>query len=177
QALRWFVDNAGTIADWRATVFRVMSFRDALLGLDQLERDGERVVIETDPAGHLRFAGLTVTTPTGPARIREGDVAIEPGERVLILGKPGGGKTTLFLAMAGLAPPGSGRILLPPPESMAFLSQSPYVPPGSLRDALALSVPGDQTDEARVAALRRMGLEHLAHTLGRGEPWAAELSM
>ena len=32
QALRWFVDNAGAIADWRATLFRVMSFRNALLG-------------------------------------------------------------------------------------------------------------------------------------------------
>ena len=36
QALRWFVDNFSTIADWRATLFRVASFRLALLEMDKL---------------------------------------------------------------------------------------------------------------------------------------------
>ena len=31
SSLRWFVDNFSTIADWRATLLRVASFRDALL--------------------------------------------------------------------------------------------------------------------------------------------------
>ena len=34
QALRWFVDNFSTIADWRATLLRVASFRLALLEMD-----------------------------------------------------------------------------------------------------------------------------------------------
>ncbi len=34
SALRWFVDNIGAIADWRATLLRVASFRLALVRMD-----------------------------------------------------------------------------------------------------------------------------------------------
>jgi putative ATP-binding cassette transporter len=30
QSLRWFVDNFGLLAEWRAALFRVISFREAL---------------------------------------------------------------------------------------------------------------------------------------------------
>ena len=177
QALRWFVDNAGPIADWRATLFRVMSFRNALLGLDRLEQDVQRIELAPDPAGRLRFEGVAVTMPAGPGHFAEGDVEVEPGERVLVVGTPGSGKTILFLALAGIAPPGAGRILLPPAASTAFLSLRPYVPVGSLRDALALSTPDDETDAARVAALKRVGLDHLSEALGRVERWDRELTV
>jgi vitamin B12/bleomycin/antimicrobial peptide transport system ATP-binding/permease protein len=129
QALRWFVDNAALIADWRATLYRVMSFRNALIALDGTDAGGHRIELATDPEGKLRFEHLTVMTPAGSAHIAEGDVVVDPGERVLIVGKPGCGKTTLFLAIAGLSAWGSGRILLPAATGIAFLSQRPYVPP------------------------------------------------
>src|SRR4029079_5459985 len=53
----------------------------------------------------------------------------------------------------------------------------PYVPPGSLRDALALPIPGDETDAVRVAALKRGGLDHLSEALDRVERWARELTV
>jgi vitamin B12/bleomycin/antimicrobial peptide transport system ATP-binding/permease protein len=31
SSLRWFVDNFSTIADWRATLLRVASFRRAMI--------------------------------------------------------------------------------------------------------------------------------------------------
>ena len=101
-ALRWFVDNTGTIADWRATLRRVMTFRQALTDLDRLEPSGQRIELAPDPAGHLRFESLSVLTSAGPTRFAEGDTEIRPGERVLVVGKPGCGKTTVFLAVAGL---------------------------------------------------------------------------
>src|SRR5580700_1519177 len=47
SALRWFVDNFSTIADWRATLLRVASFRLALVQMDQL--GGETARIELVP--------------------------------------------------------------------------------------------------------------------------------
>ena len=38
QALRWFVDNFSSIADWRATLLRVASFRNTLSTMDELGR-------------------------------------------------------------------------------------------------------------------------------------------
>jgi putative ATP-binding cassette transporter len=49
QALRWFVDNFTTIADWRATLLRVASFRLALLEMDKLGGETGRIeVVPTD---------------------------------------------------------------------------------------------------------------------------------
>ena len=38
SSLRWFVDNLSPIADWRATLLRVVAFRDALAAVDRSAR-------------------------------------------------------------------------------------------------------------------------------------------
>jgi putative ATP-binding cassette transporter len=177
QALRWFVDNVGTIADWRATLLRVTSFRDALTLLDGWEKGGDRIEFAEDPTGRLRFENLSINTPVGPARLAEGDVEVKPGEHVLVVGKPASGKTTLFLAIAGLYPWGKGRIFLPRASSMAFLSQRPYLPPGSIRDALGTPHGDLATDAEIVAALKRVGLGELSGSLDVIERWGEELTV
>jgi len=177
QALRWFVDNVGTIADWRATLLRVTSFRDALTLLDGWEKGGDRIEFAEDPTGRLRFENLSINTPVGPARLAEGDVEVKPGEHVLVVGKPASGKTTLFLAIAGLSPWGTGRIFLPRVSSMAFLSQRPYLPPGSIRDALGTPHRDLATDAEIVAALKRVGLGELSRSLDVIERWGEELTV
>ena len=177
QALRWFVDNAGTIADWRATLLRVTSFRDALTLLEGWEKRGDRIEFAEDPNGRLRFRNLSINTPAGPARLAEGDVEVKPGERVLVIGKPASGKTTLFLAIAGLSPWGTGRIHLPRASDMAFLSQRPYIPPGSVRDALGAPPRDSATDAELVTALKRVGLGELSQSLDLIERWGEELTV
>jgi putative ATP-binding cassette transporter len=177
QALRWFVDNVGTLADWRATLLRVTSFRDALTLLDGWEKGGDRIEFAEDPTERLRFENLSINTPVGAARLAEGDVEVKPGEHVLVVGKPASGKTTLFLAIAGLSPWGTGRIFLPRASSMAFLSQRPYLPPGSIRDALGTPHRDLATDAEIVAALKRVGLGELSRSLDVIERWGEELTV
>ena len=43
SSLRWFVDNFGAIADWRATLLRVASFRRAMLLVDVLHEAAGRI--------------------------------------------------------------------------------------------------------------------------------------
>jgi putative ATP-binding cassette transporter len=176
QALRWFIDRVGAIADWQATLRRVMTFRDALLDLDHEAAVGERIERALAPDGHLRFEHLRVTTPAGPAQLSEDPVDIEPGARVLIIGEPGAGKTALFQAIAGLSSAGSGRILVPPPDETVFLSERPYVPRGSLRDALTLSAHDERSDAQLSEVLTRVGLAHLAQSLDRTERWDHQLT-
>jgi ABC-type uncharacterized transport system fused permease/ATPase subunit len=88
--------------------------------------------------GKLTFDNLGVASPTGCTTLSESHVVIAPGERVLIVGAPEVGKTS---AIAGLWPWGRGRILLPPRETMFFMSQPPYIPPGSLRTVLSYPAP------------------------------------
>ena len=52
-ALRWFVDNIGGIADWRATLLRVAAFRSAMLKVDELHDVEKRIAFTEAEAGHM----------------------------------------------------------------------------------------------------------------------------
>jgi vitamin B12/bleomycin/antimicrobial peptide transport system ATP-binding/permease protein len=177
QSLRWFVDNVGNIADWRATLFRVGAFRLALREMDGLGQNVSRIEIAASADGNLHFDGLEVITPAGCAALDEQRIEIEPGEHVLILGEPGIGKTSLFRAFAGLWPWGGGRIGLPADDAILFMPKRPYIPEGSLREILAYpESPKTFGTGAFVAALSRIGLAHLAPALDRGRRWDKDLS-
>ena len=60
------------------------------------------------------------------------DVAIMPGERVLVAGESGTGKSTLVRAIAGLWPWGGGEIEIQRGAKMFLLPQRPYIPIGTL---------------------------------------------
>jgi vitamin B12/bleomycin/antimicrobial peptide transport system ATP-binding/permease protein len=177
QALRWFVDNFSTIADWRATLLRVASFRLALVGMDKLGGDIGRIELVPTAVDRLEFDQIGIALPERCTRLSEKHVVINPGERVLIVGKRRGGKTSFFSAIAGLWPWGCGRILLPPGKSMMFISQQDYIPPGTLRGALAYPAQSSQfASEEYMAALERMKLAHLSPDLDRAARWERELT-
>jgi vitamin B12/bleomycin/antimicrobial peptide transport system ATP-binding/permease protein len=168
SALRWFVDNFSLIADWRATLLRVASFRLALLEMDRLGHEAGRLELVPTADDRLVFDQIGVASPSGCTRLNEKHAVINPAERVLIVGKQRGDKTILFSALAGLWPWGCGRILLPPAQSMMFISQQDYIPPDTLRGALAYPAePAQFTSEEYVAALARMKLAHLSAGLDR----------
>jgi putative ATP-binding cassette transporter len=177
QSLRWFVDNVGAIADWRATLFRVGGFRQALIEMDKVGEDASRIELVTTAVDKLLMDDLGVISPSGCILLNESHVEIMPPDRVLIVGAPGSGKTSLFRAIAGLWPWGSGRIGLPPAESIMFMPKRPYIPDGALRDVLAYPAPPRSfTEQEFVAALTRMGLSHLSGWLDRIARWDRELS-
>jgi vitamin B12/bleomycin/antimicrobial peptide transport system ATP-binding/permease protein len=177
QALRWFVDNFSTIADWRATLLRVASFRLALLEMDKVGGETGRIELVPTADDRLVFDQIGIASPTACMRLSERHVMISPGERVLIIGKRRGGKTSFFSAIAGLWPWGCGRILLPPTQTMMFISQQDYIPPGTLRGALAVPFqPSQFTSEKYITALERMKLGRLASDLDRTARWERELT-
>jgi vitamin B12/bleomycin/antimicrobial peptide transport system ATP-binding/permease protein len=127
--------------------------------------------------GKLTFDNLGVASPAGCTALSESHVVIAPGERVLIVGAPEVGKTNLFRAIAGRWPWGCGRILLPARETMFFISQPPYIPPGSLRTVLFYPAPPVAfTDSELIAAVDRLGLSYFSPKLDRVARWETELS-
>ncbi len=177
QALRWFVDNFSNLADWRATLLRVMSFRETLVTLETLNGEPRKIEIVEGTGDTLGFEKLGVLSAGGLAVLDDEQVEIRPGEHVLIVGRTGGGKSTLFRAFAGLWPWGTGRILMPPQARTMFLPQRPYLPPGTLRDALTYPMDASSfTDEQICGALRRTEMGHHEISLDQVKNWDKELT-
>jgi putative ATP-binding cassette transporter len=178
SSLRWFVDNFSTIADWRATLHRVASFRYALTTTEDLHEFESRITYVEGDAGTVTIDDLEIVSPAGSDMLKERKVVVKAGERVLIVGAPGTGKTLLFRALAGLWPWGAGTITRPKDEMMLYLPRgTPYLPRGTLKEVLAYPLEVERfSDSAFTHALGRLNLERLVPLLEVTRRWDRELS-
>ncbi|WFU81529.1 ABC transporter ATP-binding protein/permease [Bradyrhizobium sp. CIAT3101] len=180
SAFGWLVDNYPRLADWNACARRIASLMMSLDGLERAEQgDGLGRIKrgETSNETMLELNDLSVTLDDGTAVVGETEVAIEPGERLLVAGESGTGKSTLVRAIAGLWPWGDGSVNFHPDRRLFMLPQRPYVPSGSLRRAVAY--PGaedDWTVEEIGEALHKVGLDHLKEKIEEEGPWDQTLS-
>ena len=177
SSLRWFVDNFSTIADWRATLLRVASFRRAILNTDIVHGSVSRIEVVEGPPGTFSIENLRIASPTGCTLLEDTDVELRAGERILIVGESGIGKTLLFRTLAGLWPWGTGRIKRPKGEDAMYLPRVPYLPPGTLREVLAYPWAVEKfAGGAFAPALAKVDLSRLVPALDSTQPWERDLS-
>ncbi len=179
-ALNWLADNAIRLAEWFASAQRVVELRRMLENLEAtIGRRGSdtTVVLGPSPDDAIHFRDVSITQLDGKLMIEGADVVIPRGEKVLVKGQSGTGKSTLIRAMAGLWPWGSGEILRPEDATIAFMPQRPYLPLGTLRHALMYPVvDAEHPDEHLADALKRCGLSHLVPRLDEEDQWEGILS-
>jgi putative ATP-binding cassette transporter len=179
-AFGWLVDNYPRLADWNACARRIASLMMSLDGLERAEQgDGIGRIKrgETEGDAMLSLNDLSVTLDDGTAVVGETEVVIEPGERLLVAGESGTGKSTLVRALAGLWPWGGGSVNFHPDRRLFMLPQKPYIPSGTLRRAIAY--PGAADDwltEQICDALHKVGLDHLKEKIEEEGPWDQTLS-
>ena len=114
-----------------------------------------------------------------PPQVLKGvSLAIQPGERVAMLGRIGSGKSTVLRLLAGLYQPTEGMVeadgidlrQIDPADYRArvgFVSQDPRLFHGSLRDNVLLDRP--TADPARLAEVARVtGLDRLVNSHPQG---------
>ncbi|WP_412033593.1 ATP-binding cassette domain-containing protein [Mesorhizobium sp. BH1-1-5] len=179
-AFGWLVDNYPRLADWNASAHRIASLMMSLDGLERAETNDTLGRIqrgETEDGAMLSLNNLSVTLDDGTSVVKETEVEIEPGERVLVSGESGSGKSTLVRAIAGLWPWGSGSVDFHPGKRLFMLPQRPYIPSGTLRRATAYPAAADNWKTKEIAAaLDKVGLGYLKDRLEEEAPWDQTLS-
>ncbi|MBI2718066.1 MAG: ABC transporter ATP-binding protein/permease [Rhizobiales bacterium] len=181
NALRWFIDNYPSIAEWQACLQRVTLLLDSLESVELHHDQAGRIALAASDGDTLVLDGLAVCLPGDLSTcilLADRHLEIVPGDRVLFVGAQGSGKTTLFMALAGLWPWGRGTIRQPQPFDALFLPERPYLPEGTLRRALAYPEAGDKLAVSDVAAaLHDVGLAHLVAELDVANHWDKDLSL
>jgi putative ATP-binding cassette transporter len=178
-AFNWLVDNYPRLADWTASGRRVSSL---MVSLDALERaeSGEalgRIERGETTGAAMRLRDLSVTLDDGTAVVKDAEVVITPGERVLVTGESGTGKSTLVRAISGLWPWGRGIVEIASGARLMLMPQRAYVPVGPLRRAVTYPEPAEAKDDDEIArVLKLVGLRHLVDRIDEEAPWDQTLS-
>ncbi len=176
DSLSFIITSYTEIAEYQAVVQRLAGFREKI---DEIaaEREAEQPIeIERGGAG-VEVDGLDLNLPDGRALRPNISLAANPGQSLLVTGASGLGKSTLLRAIAGLWPFGRGRIRVADGPSL-FLPQRPYLPLGTLADALAYPRSAAELPRASlVEALRAVELPQLIDLLDEEGNWAQRLSI
>ncbi|MGC9195329.1 MAG: ABC transporter ATP-binding protein/permease [Syntrophobacteraceae bacterium] len=174
-SLSFLVDSYTTIARWQAVTERLTTFSQTL---ERLETS--RSVPGASRARafqkSIRIESLNVYLPNKTPLIRELNLTVEQGTRLLITGPPGCGKSTLIRVLAGIWPFYRGTITLPQASTMMFLPQKPYLPSGTLHNALTYPFSNGYRQQDFERVLTLCSLSNLTSSLQEDNDWLHVLS-
>ncbi len=158
---------SGTLARW-SNVKSALDGLDSIANSEQDEAQGRTYLRRDTLRGHFEIREMRFSYDEDAPGVDVPAVAIEPGQRVAILGANGSGKSTFLKLLSGLYAPTSGRMMLDGVDmaqiapkdlrrGIGYLSQDVRLFAGSLRDNLNLSML-EREDDRLLQALDFAGL-------------------
>jgi vitamin B12/bleomycin/antimicrobial peptide transport system ATP-binding/permease protein len=151
------------ISSYAVVLARLSAMGESVDQVTARSEDG----IEIDESGTLlAWHDLSLSSRRDDGMLLQSlTLSIAPGSSVLVTGPNEAARIALFRATAGLWRAGTGRIVRPPAGQILFVPERPYLPPGTLRDALLRT--GHECDDASITeALRAVDIENTVVSVG-----------
>lgn len=137
-----------------------------------------KISIKVTKDRNLALNGINLFKPDLSILLQNFSLKIIPGEKILIMGESGIGKSTLLRTIAGIWPFASGEINIPDNANFLFLPQKPYLPTGSLAKILQFpKIDQEIPSDILKNSLHKCGLSNLEQSLENIENWSAKLSL
>ncbi|NMA26047.1 MAG: ABC transporter ATP-binding protein/permease [Clostridiales bacterium] len=138
----FFQTSYVSLATWKAVINRLWDFLENAKKCEEILSKSEISVTE-HKEDKIKIEMLAVNLPDGRLQISAKNLTFNNGEKVLIKGKTGAGKTTLFRVISNIWPFGKGTIHIPEGKKIMILPQQPYLPIGTLLNAICYPQPSD----------------------------------
>lgn len=175
SSLSYFIDMYTAIAQWQAVVMRLTYFGNHM---QEVAQDADRFHLERFATSKKVSAdAMQVNLPDGTPLLEKITFSLNQGENVLIKGISGSGKSTLLRAIAGIWPFVEGKINLPERDQLMFIPQKPYIPLGTLREALLYPGSKPVSDDELCLLLVRCQIGYLQDKLDLTADWSHVLSV
>jgi putative ATP-binding cassette transporter len=160
------------LSAWKSVIDRLIGFQERLDKVDVTS--GVKLGQQSDG---LHIKDLDIWLPNGRTLLEGFNLSLEPGDSLLISAPSGYGKSTLIRALTGLWPHARGSTRYDRERTLT-LSQKPYLPLGSLREALWYPLPPHHEDDVELRlAMQQVGLQHLSEQLDEEQDWTQTLSV
>ena len=175
DSLSYFADTYASLATWQSVVMRLTYFGRHM---QEVSKDAERFNLERFVVGgEVSAENMQVDLPDGTPLLQNINFTLKPGSNVLIKGVSGSGKSTLLRAIAGIWPFVNGKISMPEQNALMFIPQKPYLPLGSLREALLYPGTKPLSDAEIIALMEMCQIGYLQDKLDLVADWSHVLSV
>ncbi len=177
DSLSFIVNGYTQIAQWQAVAKRLTTFVNHMGDVEKQAAEENGLVIREEAGSSIIAKDVTVMTPRRALLLEHVNLTFEQGHHYLIRGMSGLGKSTFVRAMSGIWPFATGEFIFPAGKKVMYIPQTPYMPIGTLEEAVLFPDHYQPALRARVEEVMRIcNLSHLLNRLNEVSAWAEQLS-
>ena len=177
DSLSFLVNSYPRIAEWQAVAQRLTTFVNHISDAEEKAEKENHLVFRKQPESNIIIKDVTIHTPRKELLLENINEHLVHGQNYLIQGQSGIGKSTFVRALAGIWPYAAGEVTFPEQQRVMYLPQKPYMPIGTLAEAILFPNHAHKELVARLGAvLHDCNLDSFIPRLQETASWSEQLS-